>query len=260
MHIYDGERFPPARPGARMQPDARVAGIPAVAAADRHEPRGGGAARRLSHRQRGDARRAGPARAAGARHRGGASRPSPTPSSRRMRTSGVRGIRFTQFDPKTAATTLDMIEPLAKRVEPLGLARADPSARRPDRRRRRPAAAAARHHRVRSSRPARRRGMADPAFGVIRRMLDKRQHLDEALGRLHVRRPAALCRGGADRAGLYQGGAGAHGVGQRLAAPDRKGQAGRRGAVRPARRLGAGRGDAAAHPGRQPGEALRFPK
>ena len=37
-----------------------------------------------------------------------------------MRARGVRGIRFTQFDPKTAATTLDMIEPLAKRVQPLG--------------------------------------------------------------------------------------------------------------------------------------------
>jgi D-galactarolactone isomerase len=25
MHVYDGARFPPARPGARMQPDATVA-------------------------------------------------------------------------------------------------------------------------------------------------------------------------------------------------------------------------------------------
>ncbi len=25
MHVYDGARFPPARPGARMQPDAGVA-------------------------------------------------------------------------------------------------------------------------------------------------------------------------------------------------------------------------------------------
>ena len=39
---------------------------------------------------------------------------------RRLAEGGIRGIRFTQFDPKTAATTLDMIEPLAKRVEPLG--------------------------------------------------------------------------------------------------------------------------------------------
>jgi len=33
---------------------------------------------------------------------------------------GIRGIRFTQFDPRTAVTTFDMIEPLAKRVHDLG--------------------------------------------------------------------------------------------------------------------------------------------
>ena len=39
---------------------------------------------------------------------------------KRMNGAGVRGIRFTQFDPKTATTTMDMIEPLAKRVQALG--------------------------------------------------------------------------------------------------------------------------------------------
>src|SRR4029079_17231586 len=39
---------------------------------------------------------------------------------RRMDSAGVRGIRFTQFDPNTATTTLDMIEPLAQRVQALG--------------------------------------------------------------------------------------------------------------------------------------------
>jgi len=38
----------------------------------------------------------------------------------RLGAGGIRGIRFTQFDPHTAATTRDMIEPLAKRIEPLG--------------------------------------------------------------------------------------------------------------------------------------------
>src|SRR5205085_11812396 len=33
---------------------------------------------------------------------------------------GVRGIRFTQFDPATATTTIDMIEPLSRRVADLG--------------------------------------------------------------------------------------------------------------------------------------------
>src|SRR5258708_37884197 len=39
---------------------------------------------------------------------------------KRMNDAGVRGIRFTQFDAKTATTTMDMIEPLAKRVQSLG--------------------------------------------------------------------------------------------------------------------------------------------
>jgi D-galactarolactone isomerase len=33
---------------------------------------------------------------------------------------GIRGIRFTIGDPKVAVTTLDMVEPLAKRIKPLG--------------------------------------------------------------------------------------------------------------------------------------------
>ena len=32
----------------------------------------------------------------------------------------MRGIRFTVFDPTTAVTTIDMIEPLAERVADLG--------------------------------------------------------------------------------------------------------------------------------------------
>jgi predicted TIM-barrel fold metal-dependent hydrolase len=39
---------------------------------------------------------------------------------RRLHDGGVRGIRFTQFDPATAVTTLDMIEPLSRRVADLG--------------------------------------------------------------------------------------------------------------------------------------------
>jgi len=33
---------------------------------------------------------------------------------------GVRGIRFTLGDPSVAATTIDMIEPLSKRVNAFG--------------------------------------------------------------------------------------------------------------------------------------------
>jgi predicted TIM-barrel fold metal-dependent hydrolase len=37
-----------------------------------------------------------------------------------LHAGGIRGIRFTLFDPATAVTTVEMIEPLAARVAPLG--------------------------------------------------------------------------------------------------------------------------------------------
>ncbi len=39
---------------------------------------------------------------------------------RSLHEAGIRGVRFTLFDPKTAATTIDMIEPLSKRVNEFG--------------------------------------------------------------------------------------------------------------------------------------------
>lgn len=39
---------------------------------------------------------------------------------KKLHTGGIRGIRFSLTDPKTAVVTPDMIEPLAKRVAPLG--------------------------------------------------------------------------------------------------------------------------------------------
>ena len=39
---------------------------------------------------------------------------------KKMAEGGIRGIRFTLFDPTTAVTNFDMIEPLAKRVNDLG--------------------------------------------------------------------------------------------------------------------------------------------
>ncbi len=39
---------------------------------------------------------------------------------KKMADGGIRGIRFTLFDPKTAVTSFDMIEPMAKRVNDLG--------------------------------------------------------------------------------------------------------------------------------------------
>jgi D-galactarolactone isomerase len=119
MHIYDGGRFPPPRPEARMQPNAGVQDY------------------RLLQQRIGTRRVIVVTPAAyltdngvtldaiaqlGAQARGVAVvHPTVTDDElQRMTDGGVRGIRFTQFDPKTATTTMDMIEPLARRVQALG--------------------------------------------------------------------------------------------------------------------------------------------
>jgi predicted TIM-barrel fold metal-dependent hydrolase len=93
---------------------------------------------------------------------------------RRMADGGVRGIRFTQFDPRTAVTTLDMIEPLARRVAPLGWhvqihLRADQIAAAADLLQRLPGTLVFDH----LGRLEPRAGIDDPAFAVIRRLLDR---------------------------------------------------------------------------------------
>ena len=172
MHIYDGGRFPPARPDARMQPDAGVReyrlfqqriGVSRVVVV---QP----AANHTDNAVTFDA-----LAQLGAQARGIAV-VHPTVSDaglKQMQAGGVRGIRFTQFDPKTAATTLDMIEPLAKRAEPLGLhvqihLRGDQIVGAADLLARLPGTIVFDH--LGRLSPA---GVADPAFGVIRRMLDK---------------------------------------------------------------------------------------
>ena len=172
MHIYDGDQFPPARPDARMQPDARVKeyrlfqqriGVSRVVVV---QP----AANHIDNAVTLDAlAQLGPqARGVAVVH--------PTVSDaelKAMQAKGIRGIRFTQFDPKTAATTIDMIEPLAKRVEPLGLhvqihLRSDQIVGSADLLARLPGTIVFDHLGRLSA-----AGVADPAFGVIRRMLDK---------------------------------------------------------------------------------------
>jgi predicted TIM-barrel fold metal-dependent hydrolase len=172
MHVYDGERFPPARPDARMQPDARVKeyrlfqqriGVSRVVVV---QP----AANHIDNAVTLDAlAQLGPqARGIAVVH--------PTVSDaelKAMQGKGIRGIRFTQFDPKTAATTIDMIEPLAKRVAPLGQhvqihLRGDQIVGAADLLARLPGTIVFDHLGRLSA-----AGVADPAFGVIRRMLDK---------------------------------------------------------------------------------------
>jgi D-galactarolactone isomerase len=122
MHIYDGERFPPARPGpqSRMQSAAAVAQYrllqqrigttrtiivtPAAYATDNRVTLDG-------------IEQLGPANTRGV----AVVHPSVTDAElKALAAGGIRGIRFTVFDPRSAAVSIDMIEPLARRVADLG--------------------------------------------------------------------------------------------------------------------------------------------
>jgi D-galactarolactone isomerase len=122
MHIYDGDRFPPARPGpqSRMQSNAAVADY------------------RLLQKRNGTTRTVIVTPAAyvtdnrvtldgiqqlGAANTRGVAVLHPTVTDAELKTladGGIKGIRFTVFDPASAAVSIDMIEPLAKRVAGLG--------------------------------------------------------------------------------------------------------------------------------------------
>jgi D-galactarolactone isomerase len=86
---------------------------------------------------------------------------------------GIRGIRFTQSDPAAATTTIDMIEPLARRVEALGWhvqihMRGDQIAAASDLWDRLPSRIVFDHMgRLQAA------GVDDPAFAVMRRLIDK---------------------------------------------------------------------------------------
>jgi predicted TIM-barrel fold metal-dependent hydrolase len=173
MHIYDGERFPPPRPEARMQPNARLPdyrllqqriGTNRVVIVNP-------AAYFIDNEVTIDAvARIGPqARGVAVVH------PSVTEAElKRLADGGIRGIRFTQFDPKSASTTMDMIEPLAHRVQALDWhvqihLRADQIADYADMLMRLPGTTVF-DHLGRLTPPA---GLSHPAFDVIRRMLDR---------------------------------------------------------------------------------------
>ncbi|MEI8153528.1 MAG: amidohydrolase family protein [Hyphomicrobiales bacterium] len=173
MHIYDGARFPPPRPLSRMQPGACVADY------------------RLLQRRLGTSRTIVVTPAAyatdnavtldaiaalGEQARGVAVvHPAVTDAElQRLDRAGIRGIRFTQFDPNTATTTMDMIEPLARRVQALGWhvqihLRGDQIAADADLLQRLPGTVVF-DHLGRLTPPE---GLKHPAFAVIRRMLDK---------------------------------------------------------------------------------------
>jgi D-galactarolactone isomerase len=173
MHIYDAARFPPLRPGSRMQANATVAEYrllqqrigttgtvvvtPAVYVTDNRVTLD--AISQLGAQARGVA----------VVH--------PTVTDAELKTldqGGIRGIRFTQFDPATAVTTLDMIEPLSKRVADLGWhvqihMRGDQILEAADLWPRLPSTIVF-DHMGRLPQPA---GIDHPAFAIIRGLLDK---------------------------------------------------------------------------------------
>jgi D-galactarolactone isomerase len=189
MHIYDA-RFPALRPQSRMQADAAVADYrllrqrigtsrvvivtPAVYATDNRVTLDAIA-------QLGDAR--------------GVAVVHPDVNDAELKAldhGGVRGIRFTQFDPATAVTTIDMIEPLARRVHDLGWhvqihLRGDQIAAAADLWPRLPSPIVF-DHMGRLPQPA---GIDQPAFGIIRRLIDQGRawvkvsgaYLDTKIGR-----------------------------------------------------------------------------
>jgi predicted TIM-barrel fold metal-dependent hydrolase len=172
MHIYDGARFPPPRPQSRMQPNACVPDY------------------QLFQQRVGTSRVIVVTPAAyftdtevtldalaqfGPQARGVAVvHPTITDAElKRMDRAGVRGIRFTQFDPNTATTTMEMIEPLARRVQAFGWhvqihLRADQVVAAADMLLRLPGTIVFDH----LGRLVPPEGLNHPAFGVLRRMLD----------------------------------------------------------------------------------------
>ena len=172
IHIYDAARFAPLRPAARMQSQASVADFrplqrrlgtrrvvvvtPAVYATDNRVTldaiaQFGADARGVAviHPDIGDA------------------------ELKRLADGGVRGIRFTQFDPATAVTSLEMIEPLSRRVDDLGWhvqihMRADQIAAAETLWQRLPSPIVF-DHMGRLPQPA---GIDHPAFKIIRRLLE----------------------------------------------------------------------------------------
>jgi D-galactarolactone isomerase len=118
MHIYDAARFPPVRPGSRLQTNAAVEdyrGLQRRIGTSRTvvvQPAAYGTDNRVTL----DAI----ARLGNAR---GVAVVFPNVSDVELETlheGGVRGIRFTVFDPATAVTRIDMIEPMARRVAGIG--------------------------------------------------------------------------------------------------------------------------------------------
>jgi D-galactarolactone isomerase len=171
MHAFDPERFPPPSP-ARLQPNARIADYrllqrrigttrtvivtPAAYVTDNRVTLD--AIAQLAPQARGVA----------------VIHPTITDAELKLLDAGgIRGIRFTQSDPAAATTTIDMIEPLSRRVNELGWhvqihMRGDQIAGARDPWDRLPSRIVFDHMgRLQAA------GIDDPAFGVMRALIDK---------------------------------------------------------------------------------------
>jgi D-galactarolactone isomerase len=171
MHASDGMRFPPPQP-ARMQPNGTIADYrllqnrigtsrviivtPTAYLTDNRVTLD--AVAQLSPQARGVA----------------VIHPTISDAELKMlHEGGIRGIRFTQNDPANATTSIDMIEPLARRVNELGWhvqihMRPDQIADASDLWQRLPSRIVFDHMgRLQGS------GVDHPAFAVIRRLVDK---------------------------------------------------------------------------------------
>ena len=132
-HIYDAARFPPVQPGGEIVPNARVEEF-------RMLQKRIGTTRNVVVTPRAyvtDNRVTLDAIARlGANARGVAVlHPTVTDADLKMLADGgIRGIRFSISDPRNASTSIEMIEPLSKRVNALGVARPDQHDRGPNRR------------------------------------------------------------------------------------------------------------------------------
>ena len=172
---------------------------------------------------------------------------------KRLNEAGIRGIRFNLV--QSGATTIDMLEPLSKRVNELGWhvqihMLGDRIVEVEDLLRRLPSPIVL-DHLARIPEPA---GVDHPAFAFVLKLIDNGRTWVKLSGAYQDTKTGPPAYGDVEqsRPGLRESRAGAHGLGQRLAASDRKSrrEAGRRGPVRPPGRLGARRGDPQSHPGR----------
>jgi predicted TIM-barrel fold metal-dependent hydrolase len=172
-HIYDAVRFPPIQPGGAIIPNARLEEF-------RMLQRRIGTSRNVvvtplayvtDNRVTLDAiaKLGGNAR--------GVAVIRPTVTDAELKTladGGIRGIRFSLTDPKNAPTTIDMIEPLSKRINALGWhvqinMTADQIVAAADLWNRLPSVIVF-DHMGHVPQPA---GVSHPVYGVIRRLMDK---------------------------------------------------------------------------------------